>query len=749
VSYLPVRSLVFLCSFLFAAIAAAGPLTGRVVDPSGRAVPGATVIVSGDGVPLRSVLTDGSGGFTIDIPDSARVQLRVAVPGFRSEVLTLEPTSSRELGSIRLSLSALTESIVVSAAQVEIPLSEASSSVTVITAADLEARQVHSLADALRTVPGLTVVATGGYGAVTGVFPRGGESNFTLVFVDDVPVNAFGGEYDFAHLTTENVERIEIVRGPQSALFGSNAIGSVVRVVTRRGGVPTISGSVEAGGYGTNRLAGASSGSLGAFEWGASGERFTSDGFNGETINGFTAQNDDYSRSSGALSAGWRGGDKSVRGQFSHAIDERGVPGPFGSNPIAAFTAIDNISRGENAQTLASVTATLPLAPRVRTAFQGAYYRLESNFASPFGASESNSRRWSGRAQIDFPILTGLEGSAGAELQQESAGSTFITGATFQAVPVERTIAGYFVEGRWTAAPRVHVTAGLRLDDIRRGSLEESPDPFSPRPAMDEDSVLSLNPKAAIGWTLRGGSADFTKLRGSVGTGIRPPGAFDLAFTDNPALKPERSFSSEVAIEQAFAGGQGRAEAVAFFNNYDDLIVAVGSFRESSRYTTDNISNARAQGFELSLGGARSIASLRDLNLHGRVSYTWLDSEVLAVDNDDTAPPPFTVGEPLLRRPRHQFSAELTGTTGPLTMFVTGGARSRVLDVEPSFGTFGGLHYADGFNAWNAGASWRVHRIGDIFGRVENLFDESYEEALGFPALGRRATIGIRIAPGR
>ena len=95
------------------------------------------------------------------------------------------------------------------------------------------------MADALRTVPGLTVVATGGYGAVTGVFPRGGESNFTLVFVDDVPVNAFGGEYDFAHLTTENVERIEIVRGPQSALFGSNAIGSVVRVVTRRGGAPS------------------------------------------------------------------------------------------------------------------------------------------------------------------------------------------------------------------------------------------------------------------------------------------------------------------------------------------------------------------------------------------------------------------------------------------------------------------------------------------------------------------------------
>jgi outer membrane receptor protein involved in Fe transport len=188
---------------------------------------------------------------------------------------------------------------------------------------------------------------------------------------------------------------------------------------------------------------------------------------------------------------------------------------------------------------------------------------------------------------------------------------------------------------------------------------------------------------------------------------------------------------------------------VAFVNSYDDLIVAVGSFRESSRYTTDNIANARARGVELALSGAHHLAALRGVDVHARIAYTWLDSEVLAVDKDDSAPPPFTVGQPLLRRPRHQMSAEVTAAGGPLTLFVAGGARSRVLDVEPSFGTFGGLHDADGFNAWNAGASWRVPRIGELFGRVENLFDRSYEEALGFPALGRRATIGIRIAPGR
>jgi vitamin B12 transporter len=142
-------------------------------------------------------------------------------------------------------MSAVSESIVVSAAQVDVPVSQSGASVTVITGGDLQARQVHSVADALRGVPGLMVAATGGHGAVTGVFPRGGESNYTLVFIDGVPVNAFGGDFDFAHLSTDNVERIEIVRGPQSALFGSNAIGAVVRVITRRGGPPSGAASLE------------------------------------------------------------------------------------------------------------------------------------------------------------------------------------------------------------------------------------------------------------------------------------------------------------------------------------------------------------------------------------------------------------------------------------------------------------------------------------------------------------------------
>ena len=732
-------------SLLLAIPAAAAPVKGRVVDPDGRPVPGATIMLSSGGTLLSTTVTDANGQFALDAPDGQPSDIRIALAGFRAEPRSIDGNAATDLGDLRLSVSALSESVVVSAAQVEVPLSQASSSVTVITGDELEARQIHSVADALRTVPGVTVAATGGPGAVTGLFPRGGESNFTLVYVDDVPVTAFGGEFDFAHLGTENVERIEVVRGPQSALFGSNAIGAVVRVVTRRGGRPTVTGTLEGGGYGTSRLAGATSGSIGRFDWGASGERFATDGYNGRTVSGLVVENDDYERASGALTAGWRGEGFTLRGQLRHSNDERGVPGPFGSNPIGAYTGIDTISRGENQETLGAASALVRLAPRVRGLLQGSYHRLESDFVSPDfmnplepSESESGSRRWTARAQLDGTLRAGLDLSGGVELQRERASSTFITDESFAPSPVKRSIAGYFAEARWTTHDRLFVTGGLRIDDIRRETFA----------ALPEDNVVSVNPRAAVAWIVNQGPNP-TKLRTSVATGIRPPGGFDIAFTDNPSLKPERSRSAEAGIEQTFAGGLAAVELVGFANEFDDLIIAVGSFQGSSRYMTDNISNARARGIEFAVRGGRRINLRGPVDVRVRVAYTLLDSEILAVDRDDAAPPPFVVGDPLLRRPRHQVFADLAATAGRLGLFVNGGGRSRVLDVEPSSGTFGGLNQGSGFTVWNAGASWRIPRVGDAYARVENLFDERYEEALGFPALGRRATVGIRIAAGR
>ena len=746
----PLVSLLWLVLLTVAAphVRAADPIRGRVVDASGRTVAGARVIATGEG-PLATVVTDTRGEFVIDAPPRGRVNLRVTMDGFRAASLTLDEKSP-DVGTITLGISAISESVVVSASQVEVPLTEVTSSVTVIDRAEIETRQLHSVADALRTVPGMAVVATGGLGAVTSVFPRGGESNYTLVLIDGVPANSFGGDFDFGHLSTANVERIEVVRGPQSALFGSNAIGAVVRITSRRGGPPSAAFTFEGGRFGTSRLSASTAGSHQEFEWGASYDQLLSDGMNGELLdNGLTVENDDYTRRTGGGSAGWRRGGSWVRGDLHHTEDERGFPGPFGSDPAGSYGGIELVSRGDNTRTVGGVAFFTPLSQRIGLRGQTGFNRYDSDFASSFGPSSAFSRRWNGGAQLDAAVGHGLDLSAGVDLLRERAGSTYIRGAASQEIPVERSAAGYFAEGRWNSNERVFITAGLRVDDIRRDQLEESPDRFSPRPVLPKDTVVSVNPRIAGAWIVRSTGADYTKIRGAAGTGIRPPDGFELAFTDNPELKPERSRSAEVGVDQTFAGGHAVAEATVFTNHYDDLIVAVGSFSGSSRYQTDNISNARATGLELALTLRGRVMQWGGLDLAGRIGYTALDTEVLAVDQDDAAPPPFEVGQALLRRPAHSFFADASVTSGRVTAFVRGNGRSTTLDVEPSMGTFGGLFDAPGYNAWSTGATVRAAKYLDVYARLENIFNRTYEEAFGFPALGRRFTAGLRVAAGR
>jgi outer membrane cobalamin receptor len=729
----------------------AGPVTGQVVDPDGRGIPGATVLLTDRSAVVARTLTGSSGEFTLTSPDSGIFQVRVAIDGFRGTPVAIAGASAaRDLGTIALELSAVSESVVVSAAQVEIPLSTASSSVTVITRDDLDKRQVESVADALRAVPGLSVVATGGRGAVTAVFPRGGESDYSLVFVDGVPANTFGGGFDFAHLPVANIERIEIVRGPQSALYGSNAIGTVVRVITRQGGAPGASASLEGGSLDTFRATASTSGSAGAWNWGAAAERLTTDNFNGQRAeSGAIVENDDYDRNTVAAAGGWRTSKGAgVQGSVRYATDERGSPGPFGSDPGGTYGGIDTVSRGVNDRWLMSISGNVS-AGSARINAEATHSRLDSRFASQFGDSESYSRRTTARAQADGTLARGLEVSGGFELLGERAGGTFITATGNVLVPVERTLAGVFGEARWTHAARLFVVAGIRVDRITREPLDGDADAFSPRPPFERDTVVSSNPKVAAAWFLGATDGNFTKVRASAGTGIRPPDAFEIAFTDNPSLEPERSRSFDAGVEQALVGGRGLIEATVFFNNYDDLIVATGSFSGSSQYRTDNISNARARGFELAATGRAPLSGVRGGSLQVRVAYTRLATEILAVDDNGSAPPPFAVGDRLLRRPDHGFSADVLLTAGSIAAFLDGGGRGAVRDVDPSFGTFGGIYDAPGFSVWNAGVSWTVSSRLQIFGRVTNVFNREYEEALGYPALGRAGMAGLKVAASR
>ena len=228
---------------------------------------------------------------------------------------------------------------------------------------------------------------------------------------------------------------------------------------------------------------------------------------------------------------------------------------------------------------------------------------FDGRFEGPFGDSRSESRRLSLRTQIDAALRPHVGLSAGVEVQGERAGSTFITDADERAVPVRRRVLGSFGELRLDVADRLYLTAGLRLEQLHRSALAPNASAFSPRPSFGADTVVSANPKLSAAYFLQPPARrqrHWTRLHGSAGTGIRPPDAFEIAFTDNPSLKPERSRSVDFGAEQTLAGGAIVVDATGFVNWYTELIVTVGqSLQDASQFRTDNISNARSRGLEV------------------------------------------------------------------------------------------------------------------------------------------------------
>lgn len=739
-------------------------IRGVVLDPDRRPVAGAEIWLDTPAGAARRARSGPDGTFVLDALPPGAYALRASHPGLFAEPVDLRLDAGDDHRvTIALRVSAVTETVIVSAGQVETASTTAPAAVTVFDRGDLATRQIVTLAEALRLVPGLGVAQSGGPGALTSVFPRGGESDYTLVLVDGVRLNSFGGGFDFAALPAAGVERVEVVRGPQSALFGADAIGGVVHVVTVPPAGFQVDVSAEGGSRRTGRGAAGVAGRTGPWWWNAGVERFASEGYTGRApATGEPVSNDDHDRSLGQAVVGFEHRAFAVRAQARLLRAERGFPGPFGRDPNGTFGGVDRVSRGWTDHDTFGISATHTAGAHLRTRAQLTVADLEGRFRSPFGASRSSTRRLAARAQADWAVSPRAGLSFGAETLDERATSTFITGAAGRMLPITRLVAGGFAEARLEHANRLALAAGLRVERVHRDPLEADASPFSRRPAFPADTVVSINPRLAASWFLRPpaaagapsapgqgeaarGRGGWTRVRASAGTGIRPPDAFEIAFTDNPSLRPERSRSVEAGIEQALLDGRIVVDATIFANRYDDLIVAVGrAFADASRFRTDNISNARARGLETSVSSRlRAWLSLR-------AGYTLLDTAILSVDGrPGVAPPPFTPGDPLIRRPRHQGWIDATAAAARWSAFARLGARGRVLDVDPSLGAFGGTLRAPGFAVVDAGGRVGLAGGASVFARVTNLLDRAYEEALGFPAPGRAVFVGVHLARGR
>jgi outer membrane cobalamin receptor len=716
-------------------------LRGKVFDPDGRTVSGARVSLLSGLTPVEERETGADGEYLFEGLAAGKFTLVANMTGFStlSNEIQLSPGETAT-ADLHLKLGALEERVVVSASIGGALAPQIGSSVSVVTQQEIADRDAQGVFQVLRGLPGLEVNQTGRYGGATSVFIRGGNSNYNLVMIDGVQVNLFGGDFDFASLAADGVDHIEVSRGPQSALYGSNAVAGAINIVSERGeGPPHFSFLAEGGSFTTRRFATGGSGLTQGFSWAYNLSRLDSGG---------VVANDNYRNQSSYLSFGY---SRTPKGQFTvHFFgnaNDAGAPGPYGSDPDHLFAGIDKVSR--NKQNLFAYQASYSeqFSLHLKQIFSVSVSPDRSFFHSPFGDSYLKNLRVVANTHGEWAASAKDLFAYGFEYNHEQIQDTFIANANNTPFVLPRASYAYFAENRWNPMSQLYLTAGLRVDDLRTGSLP--PDAFGSRPFLSASSVVKFNPRVAVAYLLRGSNSasriGASRLHGSFGTGIRAPNGFDLAFTNNPELKPEKSISFDAGIEQRFFDDRAVFDFTYFYNRFKDQIVVLGgNLQNLSTFSSDNLANARAQGLETSL----RLRPLRSVEL--AAEYTWLDSTILALDGSTLVQTPFKVGQPLIRRPRSSAGYNITWRRQRLMLNTNAYIRGGVFDVEPNDGTFACslgfpcLFRNGGYVLMNAGFSYELPKGLEIHGRLNNFLNQKYEEALGFPALHLNFMTGIR-----
>ena len=541
-----------------------------------------------------------------------------------------------------------------------------------------------------------------------------------------MPVNSVGGAFDFAHIPTDFLERVEVIEGAQSAVYGAYANSGVVNFVTRAASdTPQIEVLAEGGTYQEHRFAIDASGIVAGFGVAAFVSQF---GDNGPVANS-NYRNDNVSlhvtRSFDRQSLSFGG---------NYNANDVGDPGPYGSDPGHDFTGIDAISRDKNDFSDYFLHHQIDFSPRFRQETFASFFLENSGYTSPYGFSFEKDLRGQFETRSIVSVKPWYTAAFGVSLAREEVKNTYISGDDFNPYTIKRDDAGIYWENRFQIGSRFFFNAGVRGEIIGTPFIPQNTS--DDRPPFPANTVTKINPKLAATYILRAG----TRLHTSFGTGIRPPAGLELAFTNNPALKPERTASFDFGVEQRAFHDKLSLDATYFYNRFYDLIVSLGgNLAVLSAYQTDNLSNARAQGAET----AASYHPVRWISI--RASYTYLDSEVLSLNGSTgLAPIPFTVGQELIRRPANSGSFVSTFNRGRVTANVTGYFRGSDLDVDPTYGATAGLYPCRGF--FDMGVNLNV-RLGEgltAYGNLRNALNESYEEVLGYPAPKLNFVAGLK-----
>jgi vitamin B12 transporter len=590
------------------------------------------------------------------------------------------------------------EPVVVSATRFDIPLDQSPASVSVISSEDLEQKQIERVSDALRQVPGLSVVQTGVAGQLTSVFTRGLRSEHTQVLIDGVPINqGLQGAFNFADLTTDDIDRIEVVRGPQSTLYGPRALAGVIQIFTKQGeGSPGIHSSAEGGSYDTFRESLQSDGKIGQFDYSVGASRIDTDN---------ARPNNQYRNSAAIANVGWSPNEQlRISGLFTYSLSDIGIP-----NTIFDPRPIDNF-----------LTERWLIAPHIT-------FRVSDWWEHRFIFAYDHER------QLNDPNEDGFTGP---------------TRALF-----ERTTIDY--QNNLRPASWLVLTSGFFYSRVNAG--QERPfvsQIFGPQPTFVSDHTqqvagflqATLTPIKNLifvaggrfdhfnqfgdVWTYRfAGSYKFDKtnttLHSSVGTGFSPPSSQDKIFGNNFGLKPERDLGWDIGIRQELWENRVNLGLTYFHNDLSNVIGFNGLFE------TLNLGAARTQGLEAELRAQ----PIPDLIL--TASYTYLDAEKTSSTDISQLQ-----GARLPRRPRNEvyISASYLWWKRLRTT-----AEAKFVNAREEL-NFGGPNFdIEDYSFVNFAAEYEVNAHMSLFGRIDNLTNEHYAEVFGFPALGRAGYGGIKL----
>ena len=613
-----------------------------------------------------------------------------------------EPTDTVELNPV-----------VVTATRIPTPADRVPVAVTVIRGTELRERGILTVADALRSVPAASVVTTNSYGSQTSLFLRGGQSNYVKVLIDGVPQNAPGGAYDFANLTTDNIERIEVVRGPASVLYGSDAVAGVVQIFTRDGGGPTQASLAARGGtYGSGALDATLSGGDGRASFALSVSRFSSDGL--DSINN-QFRNEVFSAR--ARLQPDRGTDAALTVRYGDALyhfprDYRGV---------VVSNNQHQLERGPSVGLDLGHTFSDRVEGRLTAAWHRAnyLYAIDKNDAADTTTFPYASSDWITRLGLDargnVRLLARDALTFGTALEREAMAGTTLDGSR------SRTNGAFYLQAVSSPTRPVHLTIGARLEDNER---------FGTYVTYRAGASARL--------------AEGVRAVASVGTGFKEPSFFENYATGfvrgNPDLRPEHSRSWEAGLEYRTPG-----RVVIRGTYFDQRFVDMIDYNASPAAGEPNYSNvarASADGVEL---GAQLMPEPR---LTVSASYTYLSATVTRSGFDSSSGALLAAGQPLVRRPKHSgwldvtFAALHRGTVSLAVAYVgerqdrdfSSPSSPRVL--LPSYVRVDCAAELDVVMSRGSTPGFAIS------GRVENLLDHAYEEVKNFPARRRAIFVG-------